>query len=361
MGPLAILTAMFAFAIPTGRIVTEWDPGLTAAEAGGPLVVDDYGVNGLGAYRLALDDGTSLLAVCIEADVGHALSASYAPDSSVSVPPELAYLLWAYLAPGHPSDVEAAAVNILAWRATGAQRRGGGPVWRDGSVDVRALGVGHLAAVEAAVDALWAEAVARLGPWTLTPSGIGAVRLAGPAGPIGGIAVTFSAEGWRVDATTGDDGVAAVTVPAGVVDVAASAETPGEAIALVAPGSQRLAVPGPAIVLTTAVDVPPPPTTSTTTTTPTTSTSTTTLPPPTTTPLTTTIAPTTSSTFTTTTTITSTTTTLPPTTSPPTAPPVPPTLPHTGAATRPIARLASWMFATGALLVMAVGRRRVRQ
>ncbi len=181
------------FVAPAGRIVTEWDPGLSPAEAGGPIVVDDYGVNGLGAYRVQLDDGSTTLAVCIQADVGHSLAASYVPDPAVAVPPELAYLAWAYLAPSRQvTDVQAAAINVLAWRYTGAQRRGGGPVWRDGPVDVRALGVGHLVAVEGAVDELHAEAVARRGPWTMEAAGLGAVRVAGPGGPIAGVSVRFT-------------------------------------------------------------------------------------------------------------------------------------------------------------------------
>ncbi len=54
---VASLVALSALALgpspgTTGRIVAEWEPGITEAEAGGPLVVDGYGITGLGAYEL---------------------------------------------------------------------------------------------------------------------------------------------------------------------------------------------------------------------------------------------------------------------------------------------------------------------
>ena len=125
---LALLTVLAAVApsAPTARIVAEWDPGLSAAELGGPLVVDTYGIEGLGAYQVRLDDGAIVLAVCIQADVGHSLGAEYTVDATAALGAELDYLAWAYLRPGAaPTDVQAAAVNALAWRFSDAQRRTG--------------------------------------------------------------------------------------------------------------------------------------------------------------------------------------------------------------------------------------------
>ena len=181
MGNGSLLAVLLTAAtLPGGRIVGEWEPGITSAEVGGPIVVDDYGVTGLGAYRLALDDGTVAVAVCIEADVGHSLDAPYEVDATTPVPAELAYLAWAYLS-AVPDDTVAAAINVLAWRYTGAQRRGGGAVRRDGPVDVRALGVGHLTDVEQAVEALRVEAQERRGPWALAADGPGACACTAPA------------------------------------------------------------------------------------------------------------------------------------------------------------------------------------
>jgi hypothetical protein len=366
MGTGSLLAVVLAIAtMPAGRIVGEWEPGITSAEAGGPIVVDDYGVSGLGAYRLALDDGTVALAVCIQADVGHSLDARYEVDATIAVPAELAYLAWAYLS-GAPDDAVAAAINVLAWRYTGAQRRGGGMVWRDGPVDVRALGVGHLVAVEQAVEALHVEAQARHGPWLLTADGAGRVRLHGPGGPIAGVVVHLEADGWAADVVTAADGVAAFDPPGD--EVRASATGPGAGIALVAPGSQRLAVAGPAELVATVVPGSPP----TTTVPPTTTTTTTTVPPTTSTTTSTTIpTPTTSSTSTTaatTTTLPTTsspaiTTAPPPTAPPPTMPPptvppdLPPHLPPTGGAGRDVARLGAWLFALGSLAICVARRR----
>src|SRR5262245_58995998 len=102
---LAVVIAFASLSTPGGRIVAEWEPGITSAEVGGPIVVNDYGVTGLGAYRLQLDDGSVTLAVCIQADVGHSLDARYETEPAMPVPAELAYLAWAYLAPGDPDDV----------------------------------------------------------------------------------------------------------------------------------------------------------------------------------------------------------------------------------------------------------------
>ena len=80
---------------PGGRIVDEWNPGISAADTGGRLTVDGYGVGGLGFYSLELDDGARVLAVCVQADVGHSMTARYTPDPEPTVSsPELAVLLW---------------------------------------------------------------------------------------------------------------------------------------------------------------------------------------------------------------------------------------------------------------------------
>ena len=263
---------------------------------------------------------------------------------------------WAHLS-AVPDDTVAAAINVLAWRYTGAQRRGGGAVWRDGPADVRALGVGHLVAVEQAVEALHVEALARRGPWALTADGPGRVRLHGPGGPIAGIGVHLAADGWAADVVTAADGVVAFDPPAG--EVRASATAPGAGIALVAPGSQRLAMAGPAELVVTVVPAPP----STTTTVPptTTSTTTTTTVPPTSTSSTiaivTTVPPT--STTTTTTSVTATHHDYHhhrPADAPP-PPDVPPGLPPTGTGSRDVARLGAWLFALGSVVTCLARRR----
>jgi hypothetical protein len=307
MGTGSLLAVVLAAAtLPGGHIVAEWDPGITSAEVGGPIVVADYGVTGLGAYRVQFDDGTVTLAVCIQADVGHSLAARYEPDPATPVPAELAYLAWAHLAAGDPDDAVAAAINVLAWRYTGAQRRGGGAVWRDGPPDVRALGVGRLGAVEHAIEALHAEATARRGPWALTADGPGGVHLHGPGGPIAGITVHLEAGTWSADVVTDVDGVAAFVPPDG--EVRASVAGPGAGVVLVAPGSQRVAVAGPAALVVAMVPAPP----------------------------------------------TTTTTTIPPTTSPPD---VPPGLPPTGVGSRDVTRIGAWLFALGSLATCLARRR----
>ena len=97
MRPSTILTSIGATALlsaavvtgpaTAGPIVAEWEPGLTPAEVGGAIVVDGYGVNGLGAYQVVLGDGATHLAVCVEADVGHSLSADYVVETLASAPP----------------------------------------------------------------------------------------------------------------------------------------------------------------------------------------------------------------------------------------------------------------------------------
>ncbi len=266
-----MIGAVLAVGAPAaaGRIVGEWDPGIAEAELGGALVVDGYGINGLGAYAVALDDGSTVLAVCVQADVGHSLAAEYVAEAPATITAELDYLAWRYLAAGPATDDEAAAVNLLAWRESGATRRTGGTVWQGDDVEVRVLGVGRLLAVEEAVAALAAEATARRGPWALDgltfAAGAVSVEVRGPGGPIGGVAVTFTADtGATTSAVTGTDGRATADLPGAVASVTAAVETPGPTVALAAPGSQRLVTAGPPVVVTTGLVVPT--TTSTTTT-----------------------------------------------------------------------------------------------
>ena len=82
MGASAIALLALTALVPSGggRIIAEWSPGIPEANLGGELVVDGYGIGGLGAYRIAFDDGTTTLAVCIQADIGHSLSAVYVAD-----------------------------------------------------------------------------------------------------------------------------------------------------------------------------------------------------------------------------------------------------------------------------------------
>ena len=345
----------------------EWEPGLTEAEAGGPLVVDGYGINGLGVYQVVLDDGSTHAAVCVQADVGHSLTADYRVDPGSSFGGELAYLAWAYLSASPPSDVQAAAINVLAWRYAGAQRSTGGPIWNRDEIEVRVLGIGRLTEVEQAIAVLHAEATARRGPWTFTDmtvtDGAVAVAVVGPGGPIDGVAVTFgAATGWSAVVTTGPDGRATTTAPADGDTIEASAEAPGDAITLVAHGSQRLAAAGIPTVLRATQVVPP--TTTTTTTPPTTTTTpptTTTTTATTTTTTTTTTLPTTTTTTTPPTTIPETTTTPPTTTTaPPTTTTAPPTIPVTGTGSRTVGRAGALLFATGALAVLVAAPRRRR-
>ena len=100
-------------------------------------------------------------------------------------------------------------------------------MWRDGPVEVRALGVGRLVDVEQAVEALHAEALARRGPVGADrPTDRGAACACdGPGGPIAGVAVHLAADGWSADVVTDADGVAAFDPPAG--EVRASATAPG--------------------------------------------------------------------------------------------------------------------------------------
>ncbi len=383
---LGAVGASAGAAPPSARIVGEWDPGVSASDAGGRLTVDGYGVGGLGFYALELDGGARTLAVCVQADVGHSATARYTLDPEPTVTsPELAVLLWRY-ASGDPAatDIEAAAINVLSWRYAGAQRAGGGSVWRGDRVEIAVMDGGRRADIEAAVTALAAEATARQGPWTLsrpaiTAGGDGgttiAVRLTGPGGPIGGVVVTFELGSDHVQAPTDPNGVATITASTGVSGpVVATISAPGPLRTYSAPGSQRLAVPSTITVRTEGVLPPPTTTTSTTSTTTTTTTAPTTS--TTTTTTTATTAPTSTTTSSTSTSTSSTISTSPPppsttsTTVPPTptiaappstAPPAPPpTLPRTGADGRDVARWASALFAAGSLAVLlgAAGRPR---
>ena len=256
---------------PTGRIVAEWEPGVGERELGGPLVVDGYGINGLGAYQVTLrrHDG----ARGVRPGRRRALAVRRLPRRrrAWSLGPELDYLTWAYLRPGvTATDEQAAAVNALAWRYTGAVRRGGGTVWQGDELEVRVLGVGRLTAIETTIAALHAEATARRGPWALTDLAVVGGVGVGPArrdpaarSPASRSRSRTAPAGrpTRVDRTPA--GTATVEVPPGATEVAASASAPGPAVALVAPGSQRLATPGPPITVTAVVAVPPPPTTTT--------------------------------------------------------------------------------------------------
>ena len=238
---------------PAARIVAEWEPGLSADDVGGRITVDGYGVGGLGLYRL--DDG--VLAVCVQADIGHALDADYRRDGTPAVSDaRLAYLLWRY-GSAEASDVEAAALNALSWRYADAQRRGGGPVWTGDDVEIGIDGGRRLADVEAAVAALGAEAAARRGPWELvdlavSPAQDGTdirVALRGPGGPVAGVEVRIDAGGSSSTAATDAEGVATVRRAGPVAGlVVASASGPGPLVTWSAPGSQRLAVAGSPLV-----------------------------------------------------------------------------------------------------------------
>ena len=327
------------------RIVDEWRPGVAESGLGGDLTVDGYGVSGLGFYTVRLDDGAGALAVCVQADVGHSAAAEYVAEATATITPELDYLLWRYTSAQRPvaTNEQAAAINVLSWWYAGAERRGGGAVWRDPSgstVELDVVGVGRLHAVEAAIAALRDEATRQRGPWALSDlafvDGVARVRLTGPGGPIAGTTVTFTSGGHTLDALIDGDGWAWAVMTA--VDVlTARTEGPGPTIGLAAPGSQRLVIAGPPTVIEASVDVPPPPTTTSTTA-----------------PPTTTTAPTTTtSTFPTTTTSTFPTTT----TEPPPLTTVPATLPRTGDRSRPLTRLGAFAFAAGALLVLLAAPR----
>jgi hypothetical protein len=258
-------------------------------------------------------------------------------------------------------------------------------VWQGGEVEVLALGVGRLVVVEQAVRMLHAEATARRGPWAFTEpvvvDGTATVAVGGPGGPIAGVPITFAAGGWSSVVPTGPDGRATAEIPADAAAVDVTAEAPGPALALVAPGSQRLAMAGPPDLLQATALAPPATTTTTTPPTTTTTTTTTTPPPPTTTTMPTPTMPPTTTADTTTTAVPPTTTTGPPassapttstpvstTTSPPTTtqpPPTtvssPPTLPRTGGGGRGAVRLGSVLFALGAgAVLVAAPRRRAR-
>ncbi len=339
----AALTA--AAPVCAARIVDEWRPGLAESTLGGDLTVDGYGVSGLGMYAVRLDDGGTALAVCVQADVGHSASAEYVAGPASTITPELDYLLWRYASAAHPATNEqAAAINVLSWWYAGAQRRGGGSVWRDPTgttVEVDVVGLGRLAAVEAAVVALRDEATRRRGPWTLTDlafvDGVARVRLSGPGGAVSGVTVALTSGGQTLDVVTDSDGWASTAMTA--VDVlTARAQGPGPTIPLTAPGSQRLVIAGPPIAIETSVVVPPPPTTTSSTTTTTT---------------TTTAAPTTTADRAPTTTPASTAST----TEPPTPTTVPATLPRTGDGSRTLARLGAVAFAAGGLLVLLAAPR----
>src|SRR5829696_637000 len=260
VGAIALAAPAAAGGAPMpARIVAEWEPGRSAAEVGGRITVDGYGVDGLGLYRLG-DGPASWLAVCVQADIGHSLAADYRRDPEpVVASAELEYLLWRYVAAEIADDSEAAALNVLSWRYAGARRRSGGPVWTGERIDVAVVGGPALTDVEADVAALAAEAGARRGPWALVDltaadgadgGGVIPVALRGPGGPIAGIEVHVEAGATTSVATTDADGVATVRRDAAVTGpVVATASGPGPLVTWSASGSQRLAAPGPPVTV----------------------------------------------------------------------------------------------------------------
>ena len=271
---------------------------------GGELVVDGYGIGGLGAYRIAFDDGTTALAVCIQADIGHSLAAVYVADRFRGLPAELGYLAWAL--PGRPpGDRRGGGSGQPPGVALhGAQRSTGGAVWQGDDVEVRRARRGPPArrrggggaAARRGDGAARAVVVRRRGVGGSTAS----VRIVGPGGPIAGASGDVRGRRRMVQRRRHRGGRRGVgRGPGGRrPPVSVRAAGPGDAVALLADGSQRLAMAGPPAALVASLVVPP------TTTTPTTTTPTTTTAPrrrrrPTTT--TTTTTTTTSSTTTTTT------------------------------------------------------------
>lgn len=407
-----------ANAASAASLVDPYSPGVVAADLGGDLVVNSYGVEGLGVHRMTLDNGATAFAVCIQANVHHSTSAAYSVSGRTANSGALDYLTWRYLSGGSLSDSNAAGLTIATWALVGAQRNGGGDVWNGGDLSVAVLGIGPRDDIESAAIALVGEATRRRGPWNLAASpfdGTGAVtvRLSGAGGPISGEPVTFtSADGaWTEQAITNDDGLATVTPAAGTPSVRAVANGPGHAIEYAAAGVQRLAVAGPAEQLGVEIALPAAPATTTMpATTTTTMVETTTTSPPTTSPTTvpetttttldvatsdvattdvttttalpeTTVIAATTTTVTTsstaparsptpeapetTTTATTTTTELPPTTTelPPTTSatttPLPETFPVTGSGSRAVVRIGALFFALGGIVsYIAAGSRR---
>ncbi len=299
IGVLAIVASLGhvvlggAHAASAASLVDPYSPGVVAADLGADLVVNSYGVDGLGVHRMTLDNGVTAFAVCIQANVHHSTSAAYAVSGRTANSGALDYLTWRYLSGGSLSDSNAAGLTIATWALVGAQRNDGGYVWNGGDLSVDVLGIGPRDDIESAAIALVGEATRRRGPWNLAASpfdGTGAVtvRLSGAGGPIPGEPVTFtSADGaWTEQAITNDDGLATVTPAAGTPSVRAVANGPGQAIEYAAAGVQRLAVAGPAEQLGVEIALPAAPATTTmpaTTTTTMPATTTTTMPATTTT------------------------------------------------------------------------------
>lgn len=416
-----LLVAMTVAAAPGGdaaaaTIVGEYTPGVTSATLGGRLTVNGYGVAGIGAHRFALDDGSSALGLCIQADVSHSTTANYQRSDNALNNGALDYLTWRYLQGGGPSDVDAAGMAVAVWGLIGAQRSGGGVIVTPGEISVEVAGVGRRNDIESAAARFVNEALRRRGPWALSDitvqDGAASVHLDGPAGAISGRPVTFrlaaasGAAAWEATADTNDNGVATVDVAAaGPIDgrtLTASAVGPGRSIELGAPGAQRFALAGTPVELSASHEFPaaPPSTTTTTSTSTSSTTSTTSTTAPTTTttpaPTTTTPAPTTTSptgttvpvrtppstsepsttapSTTTPSTTTPSTTTEPPDTvvtsppeevPPPNGPPTastPPDMPVTGGSPRTVVRVGAALFALGSLATFAMaGTRQQRR
>jgi hypothetical protein len=101
------------------------------AEGYRDVLVNGYGVRGLGTFRLTDGVATSV-ALCIESHVGHSTGTdAYAPMANQAASDELDVLLW-WVARHTPLDADtAAAAAALAWYYADAQRSAGGPVWAD--------------------------------------------------------------------------------------------------------------------------------------------------------------------------------------------------------------------------------------
>lgn len=263
------------------------------AEGYRDVLINGYGVRGLGTFRLRDGDATSV-ALCIEAHVQHSTGAdAYAPVPNEIASDELDVLLW-WVARHTPLDADTAtAAAALAWYYTGAQRSGGGDVWADVTIGWGPLtplepypwdgplgpyslafpvglrtGAVDLEAAEAKVAALHRGVQPLRGPWQIVWDGTAFVVTAGGR-PLAGQPVQVvvlgpdGAELARATVATDDAGRAvpsAPDVPAGGV-VRGAVDSPGVHREWDGADVQRLATPGVAW-LTTEVTAPAVPTTS---------------------------------------------------------------------------------------------------
>ena len=279
---LLVLVVAWPSTVDAARIARAYSPGVTGAALGGDLVVNSYGVTGLGLYRMTLDDGSGVAAVCIQADVSHSTAASYQAAAPAYNSGALDYLTWRYLRGAAVGDVQAAGLNLAAWASPARDATSAAPSGRAARSPSRCSASARGTTSSRPPSRCSARArvdVARGHSRHCRTRGR-RCRCDSPGRAVRSRTSRSrspSRAGARTDVVTGADGIAVFSPPdaAAGTTVRATAAGPGRSQEYAAAGSQRVAVAGVPAQLAVEIPLPAAPTTTTSSTTTSTSTSTT--------------------------------------------------------------------------------------